>query len=76
MLNISEHTVSFKNVIIDESDKQYDESRWRLLAWTLNLDPDFFTNLRNEPRTSKVRVVAITLRFLLLVGVSSDFGKL
>lgn len=73
MLNVSVHTVAYKNVIIDEGDKQYDEGRWLLLAWIFDLGPEFVKNLLKEPKASTLHVAAIVLRYLLAVGVSTEF---
>lgn len=61
--------IDLQNLIIDESNRAYDEDRWRLLQWILGIQDAFLSNVRNLPNDKNIRIVQIVLHFLLEVSL-------
>lgn len=49
----------------------YDNERWELLGWVLSLNGGFLSTVREIPGTKKIRVVTISLHFLLEVRTAA-----
>lgn len=55
-------------LIANPEDMDYDEYRWSLLAWVLNLDHDLVTKIRQMNQPNNIKVAVISLQYLFQVN--------
>lgn len=60
-------------LIANPEDNDYDEYRWSLLAWVLIFDYDLISKIRQINQPNNIKVVIISLQFLL--QVNSEYGN-
>lgn len=56
------------DLIFHKKDQKYDELRWSLLKWVLNLDDDFLAKIKRSPKN--LFAVIVTLQYLVQVKCS------
>lgn len=67
---------TLENMIIQEHDDSFSESRWSLFQWLLGLDADTesISNIKRSFNDKYIRIVLFTLDFLLKVKTNQyDF---
>lgn len=57
------------NVIVEEEIASFDESRWLLLGWLLELNEETISYFRESKDVKYIRAVLLTLMFLLKVNL-------
>ncbi|XP_055320075.1 uncharacterized protein LOC129577310 [Sitodiplosis mosellana] len=56
---------SLHQIIIQEKDTSFDDTRWFIFRWMLGLDDEFILNVRSKFESNFMRIVSYTLKFLL-----------
>lgn len=59
---------SIHELLIEEQDKSFDQSRWRALDWILGLDEKTIPKIDDSTSKKELRIVLMTLKFLLFVS--------
>lgn len=68
LLNFLVGLSSTQQIIMDESNKEFDEARWSLFKWILDFDIETISNIKASNDSKYLRIVQFTLNFLLSVG--------
>lgn len=58
---------SLKELIVQEDESSFDSQRWFLLQWLLGVDEEKISKIRTSTDSKFIRVVSLTLEFLLSV---------
>lgn len=58
---------SLKQLIIQEEDSSFDDSRWFYFGWLLGFDNRFIIKVRSQFYSKFMRIVSYTLKFLVMV---------
>ncbi|XP_055326138.1 uncharacterized protein LOC129579974 [Sitodiplosis mosellana] len=62
---------TLNDLIIEEDNQQFAEPRWSLLQWLLDLDGKDITSIKKACDSKYIRIVLITLKFLLSHAIIS-----
>lgn len=60
---------TLKGLIVQEDDTSFDSDRWILLQWLLGVDENEISAIKESADSKFIRVVTLTVKFLLLVSV-------
>lgn len=60
---------TLKDIIVQEDDTSFDMDRWFLLQWLLDVDENEISAIKESADSKFIRVVTLTVKFLLLVSV-------
>lgn len=56
---------NLKDLICEESDERFADSRWSLFQWLTELDADFISSVRASSEPKHIRIALFALKLLV-----------
>lgn len=64
---------NLKDLICEESDEQFTDSRWSLFQWLTELDADFISRVRASSEPKHIRVALFAVKLLVKLNLKFSF---